>query len=75
MPLPESRRRKPRRSEASMGGVLGAQVPMGRGPDGKPDRRTSDAILRKNGMTQARYFGGGSIVEETRELLLDLLDD
>ena len=75
LPLPESRRRKTRRSEASMGGVPGVAVPMGRGPDGKPDRRSGEEILRRNGKNQARYFGGGSIVEETRELLLDLLDD
>jgi len=59
-------RRKPRRSEASMGGVPGPAVPLGRGPTGRPTQGTAKSILSRNARNQARYFGGGEEVDQTK---------
>ena len=83
--MSESRQRKPRRAEASTmagGAISGVQVPLGRGPDGKPatgDSKSKKKILSKNAKVQGQSWGNAKPlnlvkpIQETRNLLWELL--
>jgi hypothetical protein len=60
-----TRKKKSEVSTLGGGSIRGVQVPMGRSPDGKPDKRTGNAILRRNAKMAGKFWGGAKPVNES----------
>ena len=51
------------------GAAGGVSVPLGRGPDGKPDSRSASKVLNKNAAVYGKSWGDAKPLKETIELL------
>jgi len=60
-----ARKKKSEVSTLVGGSIRGVQVPMGRSPDGKPDKRKGNAILRRNAKMAGKFWGGAKPVNES----------